>query len=106
VSAAMAKSKRRRASRPTGVVAQARVHLWERFVGVVTEYDNGRIGFSYDRDYAEHGVAISPRWLPLRYPHTFEFGALRRSEAFLGLPGVLADSLPDRFGNLVIRSYF
>jgi serine/threonine-protein kinase HipA len=103
---ATAKPNRRRAGRPTGVVAQARVHLWDRLVGVVTEYDNGRIGFSYDRDYVRDGVAISPRWLPLQYPHTFEFADLRRSDAFLGLPGVLADSLPDRFGNLIIRSYF
>ena len=26
-------------------------------------------------------------------------------EAFEGLPGVLADALPDRFGNAVIRKY-
>ncbi len=87
-------------------VAQARVHLWGHLVGTVTEYANGRIGFSYAAEYVESGVAISPRFLPLKPPRTFEFPELRGMGAFLGLPGALADSLPDSFGNLVIRSYF
>lgn len=37
---------------------------------------------------------------------TFEFPELSSLNAFLGLPGVFADSLPDSFGNLIIRSYF
>jgi serine/threonine-protein kinase HipA len=103
---ATATPKARPARRSLGAIAQARVHLWQQLVGVVTEYDNGRIGFSYDRDYVQSGVAISPKFLPLEYPRTFEFRDLRRSESFLGLPGVLADSLPDAFGNLIIRNYF
>jgi serine/threonine-protein kinase HipA len=35
-----------------------------------------------------------------------EFAELVRKEGFNGLPGVLADSLPDSFGNLVIRAYY
>ena len=34
------------------------------------------------------------------------FPELRRKPAFDGLPGLLADSLPDDFGNRVIRRYF
>ena len=104
-------SKPRGARRPRvtravpGVIARAQVHLWDRPVGTITEFQNGRIGFAYARDYIDSGVSISPRFLPLE-SRSFEFPELRAMDAFLGLPGVLADSLPDTFGNLVIRSYF
>lgn len=88
-----------------GVAAQARVHLWDALVGTISEFQNGRIGFSYDPDYLASGASISPRFLPLE-ARTFEFPELRGLAALLGQPGVLADSLPDTFGNLVIRSYF
>ncbi len=98
------KAPRRRAVQQP-VVARAEVRLWGETVGAVTEYANGRIGFAYDKRYLESGFALSPRHLPLE-PRTFEFPELRGMDAFLGLPGVLADSLPDTFGNLIIRSYF
>lgn len=89
-------------------LARAEVSLWNRPVGTITEFANGRIGFSYDPDYIDSGVSISPHFLPLDQARmrTFEFPELQRLEAFHGLPGVLADSLPDTFGNLVIRNYF
>ena len=69
-------------------------------------FENGRIGFSYDSDYLrDGGVPISPIYLPLA-ARTFEFPDLQRQSAFMGLPGVLADSLPDTFGNLIIKKYF
>lgn len=96
------------AKRKPGVLgsrASARVSLWGQTVGHVREYENGRIGFDYDTDWLADGTSISPRFLPLAR-RTFEFPELRTTESFQGLPGVLADSLPDTFGNLVIRKYF
>lgn len=88
------------------VLAKAHIHLWGELVGAVMEYENGRIGFAYDKEYVRNGgLAISPSFLPIE-PRTFEFPDLQRQEAFMGLPGVLADSLPDTFGNLVIKKYF
>lgn len=105
----MEANKKPRQSRKTNaaldIVAQAHVHLWGQQLGTITEYRSGRIGFSYASGYLTAGVSISPKFLPLE-PRTFEFPELRGMEAFMGLPGVLADSLPDTFGNLVIRSYF
>ena len=95
-------------SRNTGlkVLAKANIQLWGEVVAAVLEYENGRIGFSYDGDYLRSGgVALSPKFLPLE-PRTFEFPELLRQDAFMGLPGVLADSLPDTFGNLIIKKYF
>jgi serine/threonine-protein kinase HipA len=51
-------------------------------------------------------LEISPRRLPLSIEGPQTFPALSRLEAFEGLPGVLADSLPDRFGNAIIEKYF
>jgi len=93
-----------RANQPE-VIATANVHLWGRLVGQVLEFSNGRVGFSYDKSYLATGRAISPKHLPLE-AGIFEFPELRNSNSFLGLPGVLADSLPDAFGNKIIQSYF
>ena len=94
-----------RAPAATDVRVSARVMLWGELVGHVREYQNGRIGFDYDADYLLTGPSLSPRFLPLER-RVFEFPELRSLEAFQGLPGVLADSLPDTFGNMVIRKYF
>ncbi len=88
------------------VLVKANIRLWDEMVGTVMEFENGRIGFSYDSEYIRKGgLAISPKFLPIE-SRTFEFPDLQRQEAFKGLPGVLADSLPDTFGNLIIKKYF
>jgi serine/threonine-protein kinase HipA len=88
------------------IIAKANIHLWDELIGAVMEYENGRIGFFYDSDYLrKNSLAISPKFLPLE-SRTFEFPELPRQDAFMGLPGVLADSLPDTFGNLIIKKYF
>ena len=97
-------TQRPRPDRPE-VTVTANVHLWGHRVGQVLEFANGRVGFTYDKHYLTVGRALSPKHLPLE-AGIFEFPELRDSEAFLGLPGVLADSLPDAFGNKIIQSYF
>lgn len=96
-----------RTARPAaGVAASAHVLMHGQTIGTVTEFDSGRIGFNYDPEYlGTGGPTISPEFLPAA-PGTFEFPELRRVESFLGLPGVLADALPDTFGNLIIKKYF
>ena len=86
----------------------AEVWLWGRRVGAAAEDRAGRVVFQYDPDFVRDGWEISPVHL-LRAtvgsaPVTFD--ELTRVEAFQGLPGVLADALPDRFGNAIITKYF
>ena len=84
-----------------------RVRLWGRAVGLLLESEpGGRITFEYDPGFRESGLEISPILLPLARPGPVSFPELTRKPAFLGLPGVFADALPDRFGNAVIRRYF
>jgi serine/threonine-protein kinase HipA len=88
------------------VAALAEVRLWDRRVGAVSEQDDGSIAFEYDPAFVRRSLQISPRKLPLAAGVIYQFPELSRIEAFAGLPGVLADALPDRFGNAVIRTYF
>ena len=88
------------------IVAVARVYLWSHFVGAVAEADDGQITFEYDPAFRRAGLEISPLHLPLSRQGPITFPELQRQDAFLGLPGVLADALPDRFGNAVIAKYF
>ncbi|UCC81500.1 MAG: type II toxin-antitoxin system HipA family toxin [Gemmatimonadota bacterium] len=88
------------------VRAEAEVRLWGETVGAVVELESGRILFEYADAFRRRGLEISPIHLPtgLAGPQSFE--ELGRKPAFEGLPGVLADALPDAFGNQVIRAYY
>jgi serine/threonine-protein kinase HipA len=88
------------------ITALAEVRIWGQRVGAVAEDADGVITFEYDDDFRTTGLEISPVHLPLGFEGPVQFPELRRLDAFRGLPGVLADALPDRFGNAVIQRYF
>ena len=82
-------------------MTDARVLLWGSLVGVVSWDQERDLGvFQYHPSFGSAGVEISPFMMPVR-PEPYEFPTLR-GEAFRGLPGLLADALPDRFGNRLI----
>ncbi|MBI3886729.1 MAG: type II toxin-antitoxin system HipA family toxin [Opitutae bacterium] len=82
----------------------ARVQLWGRTIGAVARAD-GRdyASFQYDPGFATSGIELSPLTMPLS-DRVYEFPALARN-TFHGLPGLLADSLPDKFGNALINAW-
>ena len=80
-----------------------RVNLWGTTVGYLIQPENGAIQFQYDADFRESGIQISPLTMPLSAQH-YSFPDLPE-RTFRGLPGMVADSLPDRFGNIVLRHY-
>ncbi len=86
--------------------ALARVLIWGRQVGAVSEDADGIITFEYDPEFRDSELELSPIHLPLERVGPATWPELRRVEAFDGLPGLLADALPDRFGNAVIARYF
>lgn len=59
--------------------------------------------FQYMPAFVDSGIQVSPVVMPLR-PEIYEFPALSR-QTFHGLPGLVADSLPDRFGNALIDAW-
>ena len=79
----------------------AAVHLWGRVIGaVVLEEGQPAATFQYDEQFARSGIQVAPLMMPLR-DEPYSFPALSY-ESFKGLPGLLADSLPDKFGNALI----
>ena len=82
----------------------AEVRLWGRTIGAVSwDEDRGVANFEYDPAFLRSGREVAPLTMPLA-TGIYSFPALAR-ETFHGLPGLLADSLPDRFGNAVIDAW-
>lgn len=84
-------------------VQTVKVVLWGTPIGYLHRQSNGIIGFQYDDSFLESGIETSPIMMPLS-DMTYSFPSLSE-ETFSGLPGLVADSLPDRFGNIVIKRY-
>ncbi|MGI8726888.1 MAG: type II toxin-antitoxin system HipA family toxin [Solirubrobacterales bacterium] len=82
----------------------AEVRLWGRRIGAVSLADEeATASFEYETAFARSGIEVAPLETPLG-PGVFGFPELSE-ETFHGLPGLLADSLPDRFGNALINAW-
>ena len=82
----------------------AEVRLWGRTIGAAAMDDTrGHATFQYTPEFVESGIQVAPLVLPLT-SRVYEFPELLR-RTFHGLPGLLADSLPDRFGNALIDAW-
>ena len=82
----------------------AEVRLWGKTIGAVSLQDGEDVAsFEYDAEFAQSGIQVAPIVMPLSR-RVFRFPELSRP-TFLGLPGLLADSLPDKFGNALIDAW-
>lgn len=82
----------------------AEVRLWGRTIGAVSLAPGSDVAsFQYAPAFAASGIEIAPLVMPLS-EQVYTFPALAY-ESFHGLPGLLADSLPDRFGNALIDAW-
>jgi serine/threonine-protein kinase HipA len=81
------------------------VFIWGRRVGVLAAPDGKNCVFEYDPEFRKSGLEIAPIAMPLSKAvyYADEFELPRRSLS--GLPGVFADSLPDSFGNRLVRKW-
>lgn len=83
----------------------AAVRLWGRAIAAVSLEDGAATaGFEYMPEFAESGIEVSPLRMPLQTSRVYRFPALAE-ESFHGLPGLIADSLPDRYGNALIDAW-
>jgi serine/threonine-protein kinase HipA len=60
--------------------------------------------FEYDPNFIERGLEPSPLMMPVREGRVYSFASLDR-ETFKGLPGLLADSLPDTYGRALFDKW-
>ena len=88
----------------------AEVKIWGKLVGAVAwDQDNGLATFEYDPKFKSLGWELAPLKMPVSgNQNQFSFPELRKDknaayDTFKGLPGLLADALPDRYGNQLIN---
>ncbi|MDQ3758813.1 MAG: type II toxin-antitoxin system HipA family toxin [Actinomycetota bacterium] len=82
----------------------AEVKLWDDRVGAVELANGDDIAtFQYEPAFVARGFDVSPLTMPRREA-PFSFPGLARG-SFDGLPGLLADSLPDRYGHALINAW-
>ena len=85
-------------------ISLAQVKLWGARIGAIHWDADRQLGFfEYDPEFLSSKVEIAPLSLPLG-KHIYNFPALNPT-TFKGLPGLLADCLPDKFGNALIDTW-
>jgi serine/threonine-protein kinase HipA len=86
----------------------ANVKIWNVPVGAVAWNDTTGLGsFEFEPSFLNSNWNLSPIIMPLSEAKNriFTFSELRNSDAFKGLPGLLADVLPDKYGNAIINAW-
>ena len=88
------------------------VHIWGTMVGAVAWDDSaGLATFEYDSSFKNKNWDLSPLKMPLQATkNIFNFPELKPGfnsplDTFKGLPGLLADVLPDKYGNQLINRW-
>ncbi|MDT0621939.1 type II toxin-antitoxin system HipA family toxin [Croceitalea vernalis] len=94
------------------MVDVAEVKVWGVSVGAIRWEQSQQLGyFEYDRTFIEKGWDLSPIKMPIAQgSRIYSFPELRKGRAdiedtFKGLPGLLSDALPDRYGNRLIDTW-
>lgn len=92
------------------MITTAFVKIWGETIGAVSWNENiGLASFEYDQKFKTKGYDLAPIKMPVQSgSNIFSFPELRASrnsdyDTFKGLPGLLADVLPDRYGNQLIN---
>ena len=83
--------------------------LWDTLVGAVAwDPELEFATFEFDPSFIRRGLDIAPLKMPLadarRGTTKYQFRTLPK-DTYKGLPGMIADALPDRFGNAVIDAW-
>lgn len=92
------------------MVDVAEVSIWGEPVGAVRwDPQSGLASFQYREEFLARGYDLAPLKMPIRHgDQIYSFPELRKAKeenlsTFNGLPGLLADSLPDTYGNQLIN---
>lgn len=80
------------------------VRAWDQPVGVVAlDPETGYYAFEYTNEWITKGQPLTPIYMP-NHSGTFEFPQLS-PQTYYRLPAMLADALPDRFGNALVNAW-
>lgn len=82
----------------------AKVRLWGRTIGAIAYKKGSKAAiFQYAPAFIGSAIELAPLMMPLSR-ELYRFPKLSW-QSFHGLPGMLADSLPDNFGNTIINAW-
>ena len=92
------------------MVDVAEVKIWGELVGAIRWDESQQLGyFEYDSKFIQKGWDLSPIKIPIaQHSRIYSFPELRKGrneteDTFKGLPGLLSDALPDKYGNKLIN---
>lgn len=84
------------------MITYADIYLWGQHAGTVAWDENYQAGsFEYTPEFANGSLDLSPLMMPVRQRQVYQFPSLPK-DTFIGLPGLLADALPDDFGKALL----
>lgn len=87
------------------MVTLAEVYIWDKLVGYVNwNEQSATAGFEYEPEFVATGLELSPLMMPLASGTIYEFSS-NKGDTFMGLPGLLADALPDAYGRALLNSW-
>jgi serine/threonine-protein kinase HipA len=91
------------------MIETAYIHLWKKRVGAIAwNHSTGVGSFEFEQSFVRQQLDIAPLKMPLAQANAgriFSFPELRRTTTFKGLPGLLSDVLPDKYGNTLINAW-
>lgn len=94
------------------MVDAAEVRIWGELAGAVRwDTASETADFQFTEKFSDKGIDLSPIMMPVKNgSRIYSFYELsnktkREASAFKGLPGLLADSIPDRYGNELINRW-
>ena len=90
------------------MITTAFVTLWNKRIGAIAWNTETELGsFEYDPNFLSSGLNPAPIKMPTEgaAKKIFTFPELKELNTFKGLPGLLADSLPDKYGNALINTW-
>ncbi|HAQ20120.1 MAG TPA: toxin HipA [Prolixibacteraceae bacterium] len=90
------------------MIENAYINIWDKRVGAIHwNQDPGIADFEFDPAFLQEQLDVAPLKMPVDAARgrIFSFPELAGSSTYKGLPGLLADVLPDRYGNALINAW-
>lgn len=90
------------------MITTAFVNIWNKRVGAIAwDVSTEIASFEYEPSFLTNKFDLSPLKMPIEGAEKkiFSFPELRNTSTFKGLPGLLADVLPDKYGSTLINTW-
>ncbi|HQR93979.1 MAG: toxin HipA [Bacteroidetes bacterium 24-39-8] len=90
------------------MIDAAYIHLWGKRVGAIAWDAATHLGsFEFEQSFLSQNLDLAPLKMPISQARgrVYSFPELSQSNTFKGLPGLLSDVLPDKYGNTLINAW-